>query len=901
MKSSATFSLSALFLAALTLATVSAQSDNIRLLREKEMLRAAQWSDHGAMPLNIGQNYDVEYYRIDVTMRRDVSSFTGVATMRCRAIAALDTVLLNAADNLDVTAVQVNGADATFVRNGSGLLAVLPPQPTPAGTILTLRISYGSAYAASSAIAYRTVYNVDRRDSTVSISTQAEPYDARAWWPCKDDPSDKADSLDVFVTTDTSLTVVSNGVQIADAGNGDGTHTVHWQCRYPIVTYLVMVAIAGYNHHTMTFTHSGHTMEVGNWYYGMSSATMAPNELDMLEGLRVYSDLFIPYPFMKEKYGMAEYEAYGGAMEHQTCSSMGFYGTDVVVHELSHQWFGDKVTCRDFGHIWLNEGWATYCEALFFEAEGGPDALKANMAGTAYYGPGTIFVEDAEDKGMSQIFDGNLSYNKGSWVVHMLRHIVGDSAFFRATRTYLGGEDAGTYRTAITEEFQQVYEQESGKDLSAFFSNWIYGEYYPTYRIVWNAAQSGGAWDVNVTIDQLYTPARQVFTMPIDLTFRFAGRDTTIVVQNATANATYAFQFPERPSTVVLDKDDWILKRVVQPVLNPTFDRGILLVNGVDWDVTAYTDDIKAAYADSAFTGSQPYTFWDLFPNPSAGYPPNITSIAGSGAVPADEFGRYCTVVWVGNAYNNDEVIFANSPAWEYIKAGGNLLLITRQGRLFIAGEMLSMLGITWANAGGGILRSCVAQDPGLVTMPFTGEQSLVAPFQTTLSRTENTLLFADTAGTTTLGVGVWGKPVDVGGVLSGHMVYLALRPYRVDRTALRQNMGAILSGLPCVPRPVGSDPVPALSASVELPQNYPNPVSGATSFSWTIPGTAPRRVTLRVFDALGRRVADLVDELQTAGTHTAVWNGTGYAPGIYTYTLSVDGSPTSRTLIVVR
>jgi hypothetical protein len=900
MKRPALLSLCFLLLAALAASTATAQNPAIRLLREKEMLRAATRADRGAVPANIGTNYDVGYYRLDVTMRRDVDAFTGVATVRCRALATLDTVLLNAADNLTVSSVRVDGVDAVFTRPGTGLLAVALAQPAAPGAELTLRIAYGSRYAESSAIAYRRVYNVDRRDSTVSISTQAEPYDGRAWWPCKDDPSDKADSADVVITTDTSLTAVSNGRRIADTDNGDGTHTVHWQCRYPIATYLVMVAIAGYNHTAMTFTHGGRSMDVGNWYYGMSAAMMAQNEVDMLEGLRVYSDLFIPYPYMNEKYGMAEYEAFGGAMEHQTCSSMGFYGTDVVVHELSHQWFGDKVTCRDFGHVWLNEGWATYCEALFHEAVDGVDALHANMAATAYYGPGTIFVENAEGQGMSQIFDGNLSYNKGSWVVHMLRHIVGDSVFFRATRRYLGGEDPAAYRTATTEEFEALFEQESGKDLSAFFRNWIYGEYYPTYRITWNAAPSAGAWDVTVAIDQLYTPARQVFTMPIDLTFRFAGYDSTVVVQDSTAGATFSFRFADKPASVLLDKDNWILKRVVQPVLNPAFDRGILLVNGVDWDVDAYTADIKAAFADSAFTGSQPYAFWDLFPNPWVGYPANITSIAGVGAVPADEIGHYCTVVWLGNVYNGDETFYANSPIWEYIKAGGNLVLITRQGREFISGELLSMLGITWVNAPGSGLRSCASRDPRLLPMSFTGEQTLVAPFSTTLTRPENVLLFADTAGANPLGIGVWAKPVDVGGTPSGHAVYLAMRPYRIERQALRRNMDALLADLPCVPRPVGTDAAPA-APSVDLAQNYPNPTSGATSFAWTVPGTAPRHVTLRLYSALGRLVATLADETQTAGAHRAAWNGAGLAPGVYTYVLAVDGVAASRTMLVIR
>ena len=136
------------------------------------------------------------------------------------------------------------------------------------------------------------------------------------------------------------------------------------------------------------------------------------------------------YPFVQEKYGHAEF-TWGGGMEHQTISSMGGWSEDLISHELAHQWWGDMITCADFGHIWLNEGFATWSEAYWKELSDGVETYRLYMDYASYWGGGTIFVEDPLN---DNIFDGNLSYNKGSWVVHMLRGVLGDEISSPACR-----------------------------------------------------------------------------------------------------------------------------------------------------------------------------------------------------------------------------------------------------------------------------------------------------------------------------------------------------------------------------------------------------------------------------------------------------------------------------------
>jgi len=161
-------------------------------------------------------------------------------------------------------------------------------------------------------------------------------------------------------------------------------------------------------------------------------------------------------------------------MEHQTLTSMGGWSEDLISHELAHQWWGDMVTCEDFGHIWLNEGFATWSEAYWAEQYYDFATYRQYMDIASYYGAGTIFVEDPLSE---NIFDGNLSYNKGSWVVHMLRGVLGDTDFFAGLALY---RSSHLYGSATTEQLQTALETVSGQDLTAFFQQWIYGEYFPS-------------------------------------------------------------------------------------------------------------------------------------------------------------------------------------------------------------------------------------------------------------------------------------------------------------------------------------------------------------------------------------------------------------------------------------
>ena len=274
--------------------------------------------------------------------------------------------------------------------------------------------------------------------------------------------------------------------------------------------------------------------------------------------LALFSELFGEHPFINEKYGHADFR-WGGGMEHQTLTSMGGYSQNLIAHELGHSWWGNMITCKSFHDIWLNEGFARYCQALWVEHRDGEEAYFNFMNNHSYFGGGTVYVENPSSN--SIIFNSSLSYNKASWVLHMLRHIVGDNTFFNILRSY-GSNDSLAYNVASTSDFQNVCESVSGLDFDDFFDQWIYGDRHPHYQLSW-WHEGEGIYKVN--IDQLQSTG--YFSMPIDITLSGSQgplvQDTTIVVNNSGSTQIYEFSGLDfLVESVVLDPEGWILKEV---------------------------------------------------------------------------------------------------------------------------------------------------------------------------------------------------------------------------------------------------------------------------------------------------------------------------------------------------
>jgi hypothetical protein len=286
--------------------------------------------------------------------------------------------------------------------------------------------------------------------------------------------------------------------------------------------------------------------------------------MTMLPTLR---PLFGEYPFVNEKYGIYQFP-FGGGMEHQTNSGQGTFDEGVTVHELGHQWWGDDVTCKTWNDIWLNEGFASYTEALWREYRPGNAGLDSLQAFMNQRRPtslnGSVYVYTSND--MNRIFSSNFSYRKGSWVLHTLRGAIGDQAFFSTLAAYRAQY---TGSAATTDQFRAVAESVSGQNLESFFDAWVYGIGAPTYVTGIQPVTIDGTRWVRVSLQQTQDTSwgdGGLFAGPLTLRLTTASSSRDARVNNTARTQHYllpAVVGSDTTSGIVVDPRDWVLKESV--------------------------------------------------------------------------------------------------------------------------------------------------------------------------------------------------------------------------------------------------------------------------------------------------------------------------------------------------
>ncbi len=461
------------------------------------------------------QNIDVTYYKLDLTISYHNKSIDGIVTITAKSLTDnLTNVFFDLQDHFNLEDISLNGNSVTAILKNDKIDISLD-KTLNLGEEFSVEITYSGTPGSSGFGSFEFGEHGAEDNKQPAIWTLSEPYGSSDWWPSKDTPADKADSSDVWVRSDEFFVTVSNGKLVEEIDHGDGTKTYKWKNSYPIAHYLISLAMTNYTIYKNNFEYEpGNIMEVINYNYPENVNSTRLSQLDKtVSMLEIFSDLFGPYPFLDEKYGHAEF-GWGGGMEHQTVSSMGSYGEGIVSHELAHQWFGDKITCATWQDIWLNEGFATYSEALYAEAVNGEEAYNDYMKyemDKAINAIGSIYVQDISQ--LSEIFNGNRSYAKGSVVLHMLRKIVGEENFFNILKAYISHPNL-IYNVATIADFQNVCEKISAQDLDYFFNEWIYGENYPKYSIDWSYSKlESYLYTVNVKINQQMQSNPIFFTM----------------------------------------------------------------------------------------------------------------------------------------------------------------------------------------------------------------------------------------------------------------------------------------------------------------------------------------------------------------------------------------------------
>ncbi|MEW5994333.1 MAG: M1 family aminopeptidase [Candidatus Zixiibacteriota bacterium] len=503
-------------------------------------------------------NYDVQFYDIFIRVNDTTEIIYGcVGIVALAAEDGVNQVQIDFYDNMTIDSIVAPSGSLTYSRAGNIVTVTLD------GTYNTgQQFQFDFYYYGHPVEGGFQAFSFDWRLDSRVISTLSEPYFARTWWPCKDRMDDKADSFNIAIEVDTSFYVASNGTLDSTVAGGGNSHTFYYSVRYPMVTYLFSLAISNYTVWYDEWVYNGglDTMPIVNavypdrYVYSLDKFGVTPG------AITAYSDNYGEYPFVDEKYGHANFE-WGGAMEHQTMSSMSGsdfgFSTPVVVHELSHQWWGDMITCKSWSDIWLNEGWASYSEALYYLETEGWASYHSYMNGMDYSGGGTIYIYDTTS--VWNIF-GSIVYDKGAWVVHMLRGILGDSPFFTCVDAYYHSQYQ--HAAATTEEFKNVFETASGVELDWFFDEWIYGTYRPNYR--WSYYQEpaiSGGQNLYLRVEQIQTTDPQVFTMPVDFFFDVSsGPDDTLTLWIDKRVVLHKLNFPSAISTVQLDPAGWVLK-----------------------------------------------------------------------------------------------------------------------------------------------------------------------------------------------------------------------------------------------------------------------------------------------------------------------------------------------------
>ncbi len=356
---------------------------------------------------------------------------------------------------------------------------------------------------------------------------------------------------------------------VSEVDNG-ATKTYTWFESYPITTYLISVAITNYSSWTDYYTYGRDTMPIENYVYPEHYSNAVEDLNITAEAIGSHAEVFGPYPFIDERYGHAVFP-WGGAMEHQTCTSYGrvlirgdHYYDWILVHELGHQWWGDWVTCETWEDIWLNEGFASYSEALWFEhvdGEAGYDDYIESFDAYGYfdgpiYDPWSTFNRTV--------------YDKGALVLHMLRRIMeldgGPQDHYPVDGLKAVMADYGaahSYGTAVTPDLQVVFEAHYGSSMDWFFQPWIYGENRPDYTWSWVADDQGPPYGVMVHVEQVQSNAG-LFTMPIDIKIHTTAADVLVVAWNDQLSQDFFFDVDDPVTDVSFDPGNWILKYITE-------------------------------------------------------------------------------------------------------------------------------------------------------------------------------------------------------------------------------------------------------------------------------------------------------------------------------------------------
>jgi len=530
---------------------------------------------------NRASDYDVQHYVIRVSFDQAKKQVFGDTTVSLKPLknGFKQVVLDSVAISYSSVVLDPGGTPLNFKTQGRSVVVDLGREYA-AGENVSIRFKY-------TATPKKGIYFVSERKGTegfpghsAQIWTQGEPEEARYWFPSFDFPSDKA-TAEQFITAKAGESVIGNGALVGKAENPDGTSTHHFRMDVPFPTYLVSFVVGEY----VRVADKYRDVPVGYYVYPGTESIVPKAYGKTKDMFRVFEEITkVDYPFVKYDQTIVASFSFGG-MENITATTMAdseiflagnplFGGAveDLVSHELAHSWFGNLVTCKNWAELWLNEGFATFLEAVSREKLYGREAyiykvmndaerfLAEDAVNTKRHG---LFNRNAGD--VLSLFDrAGTTYNKGGAVLHTLREQVGEDAFWKGVNIYLNRHKYGSVETT---DLKKAMEESSGQDLGWFFDQWVYGLGAPklTVRHTYSAASR----TVTVTITQTQRQERftpPAFKLPLDIEIQTPRGNVTEKAEVNARVAKFRYKVPARPSKIVVDKNEKIPVKTVRIV-----------------------------------------------------------------------------------------------------------------------------------------------------------------------------------------------------------------------------------------------------------------------------------------------------------------------------------------------
>lgn len=508
--------------------------------------------------------------------------FDGEAALTCVPVGTARSVLtLDAAPSIKVKSIRVDGLPAQFEHVDHKLTITLPEEakPAPAAPI-TVAIAYDASRTSSEGAGLVWLKTrPSRAERGPQIFSQGQANFNHYWFPCHDFPNDRL-TTELIVTVPDGFTVLSNGRLIGSTPARTGFTTWHWSQEQSHASYLVMVAVARFDIVELNTGRDGPPSKpaLSMPVYGpVGTAERLRDVYKNTPRMITYFEQLFDEPYPWAKYAQVIVRGFNwGGMENTSATVMtdaslrGGDEDDLIAHELAHQWMGDLITCRTWEHLWLNEGWATFGEAMWREHVGGDKGyydlvrssvsrLRAQYKSNPAKNPGSIPVVSNRYKVPDDAFNKRDDvYAKGGFILHMLRERLGDEVFWKGVRLYI---DRYKFGLAETDDFRKCLEEVSGESLQRFFAQWCHRAGMPHVRVSTAWAEAGKK--LVFTIDQVqpiddFNPA-YAFRLPIECVFEGGAEPVWVDVPTQERTASMTVSLPAKPVRLRVDPSMTVL------------------------------------------------------------------------------------------------------------------------------------------------------------------------------------------------------------------------------------------------------------------------------------------------------------------------------------------------------